>query len=505
MKSIKQKTNELFRQKNYDEAYQIVFDAVKTNNFDTDILKIALSWAIQACKYSDVERCVAELSESSFSTAQECDHFIGLFLKLPSLKMARMVKRFKINRFGRTETDVYELAVFEYRLKNFPAAEALFRELCDTAPQNPLYMACLAELAGGKGEFSEAIEKYKELLDAEPLSGAAVYAISLIKKFTTSDSVFESQCQHIIEKATNKEDRCYGQYALSKYYSDLKKEELAWEFLYQANEQQRRDVPFDDVAFEKQIQAIEKCFVNSKLPTIEQEYSPIFIVGMPRSGTTLMEQFLSQYEVFPIGESNALLLALGQVLKGRSYPDDIDKLVQADLTKMSDIFKYYINNNFELLESTTRVVDKLPGNFLYVGIILAVFPNSRIINMTRDFTDCAVSIYSKYFKDNMPFTSSARSIESFYKGYIKLANMWAREYPERFLTVNYESLVGDFVAETKRVAEFINVEWTSEGCDFQQSNNIVQTPSIYQVRQGINSNAVNKIGVIKDKFLEQLK
>ena len=200
----------------------------------------------------------------------------------------------------------------------------------------------------------------------------------------------------------------------------------------------------------------------------------IFVVGMPRSGTTLVDQILAAHSnIQSVGESEVL-----------------DRAIKNGRTNLSYLGNAYINSLNDI--KAKSVVNKLPFNFLHVGLILKVYPDARIIHCKRDWRDTLVSCYAHNFTDNHPWSTDDLDIRHYYQLYQKLMRHWERCYPSSMCNIVYEDLVKNFEEHCREIIQFVHLPW-EEGClDFHKGKSVVQSASKWQVREPLNSRSVGR-------------
>ena len=208
---------------------------------------------------------------------------------------------------------------------------------------------------------------------------------------------------------------------------------------------------------------------------------PVFVIGMPRSGTTLVEQILASHsQVHGAGELSTLRLL---VEGGGAYPDACASASGDDLARLGQA---YMARVAPLAQGKQRLVDKMPANFLYAGLIPLVLPGARIIHCRRDPVDTCLSCYTKLFSGEQRFTYDQTELGEFYRGYAKLMAHWRLVLPpERFIEVDYEAVVDDLEGEAKRLVSFLGLPWEDACLRFHDSRRVVRTASVNQVRQPI--------------------
>jgi hypothetical protein len=247
---------------------------------------------------------------------------------------------------------------------------------------------------------------------------------------------------------------------------------------------------FDSIkaAFPKEV------FENRKYEGLSDD-RPVFIVGMPRSGSTLVEQILSSHpDVYGAGEVKYLARALGQ-LRDRfpslpKYPEMVAKITPAQLDIVAKNYQQSIGQG---AGSAKRITDKLLTNYFFLGLINLLFPNAKVIHTRRDPVDTCLSGFTKLFKDDMPHSYDLGELGRYYGKYRELMEHWEKVLPEGFLTtVVYEDVVADTEKEAKRLIEFLGLPWNDKCVEFHKSDRPVKTASVAQVRKPIYKTSVQR-------------
>lgn len=219
--------------------------------------------------------------------------------------------------------------------------------------------------------------------------------------------------------------------------------------------------------------------------TGEPSALPVFIVGMPRSGTTLIEQIVSSHpQVTGAGELSALRL----VVEGSGlFPDGMQGLAgEARGALFRQLGQAYLSRVTPLAQGRARLVDKMPSNFLYAGLIPLILPGARIIHARRDPVDTCLSCYTKRFAGEQPFAYDQAELGALYRSYARLMAHWRTVLPpERFIEVDYEAVVDDLEGEARRLIDFLDLPWDPACLNFHDNRRVVRTASLNQVRQPI--------------------
>jgi tetratricopeptide (TPR) repeat protein len=238
----------------------------------------------------------------------------------------------------------------------------------------------------------------------------------------------------------------------------------------------------------------KEAFENRKFQGLDDD-RPVFIVGMPRSGSTLVEQILSSHpDVFGAGEVKYLARALGQ-LRDRfpslpKYPEMMSKITPAQLDITA---KNYQQALAQGAGSAKKITDKLLTNYFFLGLINLLFPKAKVIHTRRDPVDTCLSGFTKLFKDDMPHSYDLSELGRYYGKYRALMEHWEKVLPEGFMTtVVYEDVVADTEKEAKRLIEFLGLPWDDKCVDFHKSDRPVKTASVAQVRKPIYKTSVQR-------------
>jgi hypothetical protein len=222
---------------------------------------------------------------------------------------------------------------------------------------------------------------------------------------------------------------------------------------------------------------------------------PAFIVGMPRSGTTLVEQTLASHQaIFGAGERSELSQAIerlnGERFGAGPFPEAVWTMTGEKFRKMG---AEYVAALHPLAPNAARITDKMPGNFLYLGLIRLILPNARIIHVRRDPVDTCLSCFSKLFKGEQAFSYDLAELGRYHRSYQRLMAHWRSVLPEdAMLEVEYEALVRDFDTQARRIVAHCGLQWDPACLEFYKTSRPVHTASMVQVRQPIYHSSVGR-------------
>lgn len=359
-------------------------------------------------------------------------------------------------------------------------AQELYHKAIELNPNYKDAYTNLGNLLTSIGKFEEAIIAYREVLRIDPNFAISYNHISELKTFTKDDLDIVNM-EKVLSKSNNISDQMQLSFALSKAYDDIDMKEKSFSYLKEGNNLRKKMTNYNINDEISEFTIIKKLFnknINFTTPNRYQK-KPIFILGMPRSGTTLIEQIISSHSsVYGAGE----LEKMGQIVK--SYLIEEQLTLSEDITnEISSSYMAYINT---LKFKEPIFTDKMPHNFKYIGFILSAFPNAKIINLNRDPMAICWSMYKKLFPSiSLSYSSSFEDLNIFYKQYLEIMNFYRKAFPNKIYDLNYEKLTENQEEEIKKLLEYCELEFEENCLTFYDSKRTVKTASNQQVRKKI--------------------
>lgn len=345
-------------------------------------------------------------------------------------------------------------------------------------------MISIGRLLMENGEVEEAQTAFERVISAFPHSTDGWYQYAQLKTFEHGDPAIA----RMVELSASKELKRPAQhtlihFALGKAYLDIGDSDAAFTHLNFANKTKRASVDYDSDADIKWIDSIRNTFTAEIMGRLSgggvECDAPVFVVGMPRSGTTLVEQILGSHSQVHAGGELRYLYRIAK--SAGSFPSAIPNL---DRSQMVDFGETYLNNVVPLLGDRRYLVDKMPYNFLCAGLIQLCLPNARIIHCRRNAVDTCLSCYSRLFVEGQLFSYDMRELGAFYRAYQLLMAHWRMVLsPRRFIEVNYETMVDDTAGQARRLLNFLELSWEDRVLEFYRTQRPVRTASANQVRQ----------------------
>jgi tetratricopeptide (TPR) repeat protein len=371
-------------------------------------------------------------------------------------------------------------------------AEASCQAVLAIDPASAAALSLLGELRADRGQFSEAEELFQRAIAIDPDFAFAYFSIATNRKMTRDDTAWLKGTEALLAKRLPLRHEISLRYALGKYFDDVKQFDAAFASYRQANELTRRyGSRYDRAGLTERVDRIIKSFDAAQIRQCQSRGNaserPVFIVGMPRSGTTLTEQILASHPaVFGAGEltfwQTALTAYEAAELKGGE-----------GATLIPGMARDYLERLTALSADAQRVIDKMPLNFMNVGLISAAFPQARIIHLKRHPIDTGLSIYFQYFSHLHPYANDLDNLVHYYGEYARITDHWRAVLPATtLLEVPYEALIEDQEGWTRRMLDFIGLPWDAKCLDFHQTDRVVITLSKWQVRQKIHASSAGR-------------
>jgi tetratricopeptide (TPR) repeat protein len=371
------------------------------------------------------------------------------------------------------------------------AAEDSCAKALEIDPQLVAALVFLAKLQVAKGQFARAEQLLSQAISIDPKSPEAWAAIPSLRKMRLEDAPWLAEAQQIADQRLAPRKEMHLRYAMGKYCDDTGNFAAAFANFQRANELSKQLKPTHDRdQVVRRVDAITRTFdatwSSRGRSDANASCRPVFIVGMPRSGTTLAEQILASHpDVFGAGELTYWDRALTRF--------DYQPAGRTEVGAVAALAADYLRLLEGLSAGAARVVDKMPTNFLAIGLIHAALPHARIIHMRRNPIDTCLSTYCQDFESTYSYANDLESLAHYYEQYLRIMNHWGAVLPAgAILDVPYEELVEDPEKWSRAMLDRIDLPWTPACLDFHLTNRTVNTVSNWQVRQKINSASIER-------------
>ncbi|HET8697746.1 MAG TPA: sulfotransferase [Gammaproteobacteria bacterium] len=392
------------------------------------------------------------------------------------------------------------LGVVWSRLNEHARAVEAFNGAVRAEPRNAGFQYNLAASLRFLGRFAEAEQAYEAALLADPKMYRAHWALSELRTQTHENNHIERLLGLLPALAGDVDDELHVRHALAKEYEDLGEYDRAFSHLAAGKARKRSMLRYavdDDLALFAKVQELFDTQRLSSPPGGSANGEPIFVVGMPRSGTTLVERILSSHsEVLSAGELQNFGVCVKRMAGTPSRRVlDLDTLERAASLDFAALGDRYVDSTRPLTGAKPRFVDKLPLNYFYLGLIRLALPNAKIVCVRRGALDTCVSNFRQLFATGFSYYNYAndlRDLGRYYAGFARLMAHWERVLGPAMLSVQYEELVRNCEPQTRRLLEFCGLAWEPECLRFYENAAPVATASAVQVRAPLNDKSIGR-------------
>ena len=373
------------------------------------------------------------------------------------------------------------------------AAIALYNDMLADRPHDPDLHLWLAHALKTVGRTSEAVEAYRAAAAARPDFGDAYWSLANLKSYRFSNEEITRMRGEEASPAIALADRYHLCFALGKALEDRIETAESWRFYAQGNALKRSQSRYRPEIIEtntsEQIKVCTRDFFARRVSWGAPDRDPIFILGLPRSGSTLLEQILASHSQVEGTQELADVQRIVLELQGRDldlddprYPAVLADLTEQDVRRLGD---KYLADTRVYRTGRPIFIDKMPNNFRHIGLIHLMLPNATIIDARRDPMSCCFSNLKQLFAQGQEFAYSIEDISRYYRTYLELMRHWDEVLPGRVLRVHHEDVVADLEGSVRRMLDHCGLPFESACVDFYKTRRSVRTPSSEQVRRPI--------------------
>ncbi|MGK0500541.1 MAG: tetratricopeptide (TPR) repeat protein [Oceanicoccus sp.] len=480
-----------------DQAEQLYRQVLQKNPDNVDAMRMLAILACASSHFDDAER----LLRKAIAIAPD---FLGAYLDLG--KILKDTDRLE------EAIDCFRKGVaiapndFQPQLQlasSLPAAAlneesvSVHQRALQIKPNHPGALLGLGHALKTCGRQEEGIAAYQQCIKVKPNNGEIWWSLANLKTYSFSDEEITEMEQRVRTEGLDSSAEVNFLFALGKAFEDREDYDKSWQYYEEGNSKQRMNVGYDPVLTEIQnndiIEVFDKDFFASRKNTGNPDPSPIFILGLPRSGSTLLEQILASHSMV---EGTSELPYLGRIASsmnrnradGVNYPQAMLELDDKHLSKLGDA--YMQRAKMHRVEGKPFFIDKMPNNFPNVGLLHAMLPNAKIIDARRHPLDSCFGNFKQLYAKGQNFTYDLSDIGEYFLEYHRLMDHWNEVLPGQVLRCQYEDTVNDLEGQVKRILRFCGLPWEDACLNFHQSDRIVRTASSEQVRQPIYNKSI---------------
>lgn len=411
--------------------------------------------------------------------------------------LAALMKAAKRARGNAEMTSV--VASFFERMGSLDQALELFKRAYNLEPDNSEHLRHIASIQHFQGDLEGAEASYDKALKANDEEWL-VYGVRSSLRMQTADNNHIDEIKALLQRDTaDSEGKSHLLFALAKEHEDIEDYKTSFRYLKLGCDNQRRRTDYKLDADLTTIQEIIQTFDSTRFEEGAVGYQsnePIFILGMPRTGTTLVERILSSHSrVESLGELGIFSELMVRNVKENFRSQVIPASERTRLTAQMDFVKVgqgYVDGVRDKRSKTRHFIDKLPHNFLHVGPIHLSLPNAKIIQLVRHPMDTCYSVYKQLFGNAYPFSYDLEDLGRYFVAYTRLMEHWNEVLPGVIHRVQYEDMVADQELESRRLIEFCGLEWEDRVIDFHKNTKASTTASAAQIRSPIYNSSVQR-------------
>jgi len=376
---------------------------------------------------------------------------------------------------------------------DYEKALEFFDRILEVVPSDPGTLTSKGHALKTIGKSDEAIESYRLAMAHHPEYGEAYFSLANLKTYSFSDSEIEMMQGQEDRSLNTPLNRVYIKFSLGKAYEDRKDFDQAFQYYEAGNQLKKAESRYDADQITEEFELQKKILVPALFEAFagsgHKAPDPIFIVGLPRAGSTLLEQILSSHsQVDGTLELPNILSLAHRLRRGlqdidvSGYPEILPHLSAEQLEEFGQAF---IDDTRIHRQGAPFFIDKMPNNFRHIGLIKLILPNAKIIDARRHPIACCFSGFKQLFAEGQEFTYSLEDVGQYYRDYIGLMDHWDNVLPGQTLRVQHEEVVADLETQVRRILAYCDLPFEQACVDYHKTERNVRTPSSEQVRRPI--------------------
>ncbi len=384
---------------------------------------------------------------------------------------------------------------------NFDEALLIYEALLGSMPNNPGVNLTYGHALKTIGRQDDAIAAYRQAYQIRPDYGDAYWSLANLKTYRFTDSEITQMREREGSPLVALEDRYHLCFALGKALEDRGEYAASFAYYERGNRLKRDELRYTPERLSREMRLQRELVTRDVLARFAgagcPAPDPIFIVGLPRAGSTLLEQILASHSQVEGTMELPNVLALAHKLERRrvigeepDYPGNLGELTSADVTGFGE--DYIRDTRIYRKQGTPLFIDKMPNNFRHIGLISIILPNARIIDARRSAMGCCFSGFKQLFAEGQEFTYGLTEVGTYYRDYVGLMDHWDAVLPGKVLRVRYEEVVADLESQVRRLLDFCGLPFEQACLDFHQTDRAVRTASSEQVRQPLYKSGVDQ-------------
>ncbi|WP_300527486.1 tetratricopeptide repeat-containing sulfotransferase family protein [Maricaulis sp.] len=391
-------------------------------------------------------------------------------------------------------------AIENMQTGNYETALTLFDEILQSVPGDPLVLTSRGHALKTMGRQEDAVTSYRDAVKRAPAHGDAWYGLANLKTYRFGSDEIAAMEREEAATGLPHADRVHLCFALGKAHEDAGDYDASFSFYERGNRLKKAQARYTAEQMAQEFEA-QKTHCTAELMQRRFEgghaaADPIFIVGLPRAGSTLLEQILASHSQVDGTLELPNILSLAHRLRGRDKLSDRERyprvLGALSAPQRADLGAEYVETTRIHRAGAAFFTDKMPNNFRHIGLIKLILPNAKIIDARREPMACCFSGFKQLFAEGQEFTYGLHEVGAYYRGYVDLMRHWDRVLPGEILRVQYEDVVEDLEQQVRRILDFCGLPFEQACLDFHKTDRAVRTASSEQVRQPINRSGLEQ-------------
>ena len=376
-----------------------------------------------------------------------------------------------------------------------------YQEMIRVSPNDPQLRVSLAHIYNATGESPKAVDLFKQAYGLKPDFGDAFWSLANTKSYRFTEEELAAMTNRVSAPSTPQIDKTQMHFALGKAYEDGKDYDTAFSH-YQAGNTLKRETSNHskeqlDIRISTQLDVCTAELFERLKGVGHDAPDPIFILGLPRAGSTLLEQILASHSKVDGTMELHDILDLAKRLRGRDKASDPSPrypriLKELPTERFAQFGQQFIEDTRAYRGTAPYFIDKMPNNFFHIGLIKLILPKAKVIDARRHPMACCFSGYKQLFGEGQEFSYGLEEIGNYYRQYVDLMNHWDEVLPGFVLRVQHEDVIADLEGQVRRILDFCGLEFEESCVEFHKTKRTVRTPSAEQVRQPINKSGVNQ-------------
>ena len=380
------------------------------------------------------------------------------------------------------------------KLANYEEGRDAYLKALEFKPDSPRVHLSLGHVYKTMGEIDNSIDSYKNTILQNNLSGEAYWSLANLKTYSFSENEIKDM-EDTLKGDMSDIERSQMHFALGKAYEVKKDFDKSFKNYYEGNKVKKGLIKYSSDDTTDNTKRILNFFNKENIQKLAKSSTgdpdPIFVLGMPRSGSTLVDQIISSHSKVDGTQELPNIIKIAAELNSNNQKNYPEVLKELDESKLSNLGKDYISETAWARDSAPFFIDKMPNNFIHIGLIKTILPNAKIIDTRRDPMDTCFSCFKQFFARGQLFTYSLEDLGNYYTDYIRAMNHWHNVYGKDIYTVHYDNVINETEETIRELIDYCELPFEKECLEFYNSSRQVKTPSAEQVRQPIYKSGLN--------------